>query len=274
MPDLKSLNSATLHIAIKNQTSFQDLCKKYGCDISTLELRINGLYPRNPGDGKKLINALKETDRKRKAQQQRRDKRQERRENSPSTEPISTLEALTLEEHTLSERLAQLEQNSKTLSAEHRTCIFALKDLQDELNKLRNQIEATGTAFDQLSEKSNCLIKQINEIAAARRSTSAHLNAVRRKIQASTVITIAVYDDGNIETLEAKFPITLDDTGHETLYQTLRDRDELQDLRMKDIRLLARVLQIVKNSTSKLKPIFDNETLEPIFLQLLETLGC
>ncbi len=288
MPDLKSLSSATLRIAIKNHTSFQDLCKKYDSTASALEFRIESLYPHNPSNGEQLINKLKAIDYKRETQQERRNKQQERRNkhqerrenhinntSNPSfDESTATLETLTIEERILSERLAQLEQNSKNLCAEHRNCIFGLKKLQGELGALRAQFEAKGVAFDQLTEKSNCLIQQINESSAARRSTSAHLSAIRRKIQASTVTVIAVYDDGSIETLEAKFPITLDDTGYEALYQTLRDQDDLQNLRMKDIRLLARVLQIVKNSTYKLKPIFDNDTLDPIFLQLAETLEC
>lgn len=110
----------------------------------------------------------------------------------------------------------------------------------------------------------------MNQISSQRRDQLALLESVRAEIKANQVIGICAYANGVIEPLEKTVAITLNETGSEELYSQLILRDDFQDLRLRDIRIIARLASIFRNSSDlKLEPCFENETLEPFFRSLL-----
>lgn len=57
----------------------------------------------------------------------------------------------------------------------------------------------------------------------------------------------------------------LDDTGHDELFAQLRERNEAEDFRPKDLRLVARVIQIVTNLDAVVEILFDDEEIKKAY---------
>ena len=62
---------------------------------------------------------------------------------------------------------------------------------------------------------------------------------------------IALFD----ETIEA----SLDDAGHTALFSQLRDQEEAEDFRPRDLRVVARIIRIVANLDAPVEIIFEDE---------------
>ena len=79
---------------------------------------------------------------------------------------------------------------------------------------------------------------------------------------------VGVYADGTIAPLDGH-SIILDDTGHESVFDEILKHPACADLRVREIRTLARMLQITMNSTVEVEMICDVPELETAFATIL-----
>lgn len=82
------------------------------------------------------------------------------------------------------------------------------------------------------------------------------------------VVTIRVSEDGNISVSKDSRGFRMDDTGYGELLRELTLKKECKDLKFAELRALARLLRIVKNSDSRVKVICDNPELGRAFKTL------
>lgn len=188
-------------------------------------------------------------------------------EETPSPEAL--LERLRADESTLSAQIIALESERKTLVSTHRANIKQLRELQDKLIAIKREFVMVNSEYEAFAEKNNQLLAQIATLNDQRRTSSLTLSKVRAQIHELEKITVCVYNDGTFEPLEGLGDIVLDDSGNNEIYQSLLNNfDFSQDLRLKDIRTLARLKAIMTNSTREIVPLFEDDLLGSKFQQL------
>ncbi|MBQ1373633.1 hypothetical protein IIY66_02405 [Candidatus Saccharibacteria bacterium] len=179
--------------------------------------------------------------------------------------------------------ISELEEKERILSSE----AIALKRKYDAFKRTRNankieaqkilkQIMELCKARDEAWEKIRSMAKedayiadQMEGIWAARACKEESLKAIRAQISERNKIAICIYNSGEIALLEEMDTIHLDDTGHEALYEELRNTDEAEDFRPKDLRIVAKVMRVVGAITQRetkykvtIDLLFDNPEVE------------
>lgn len=284
--NIRQISSRAIRNEKKRGASFKDLCEKYQCTEEALEDVIRRFFY---GGASEMIAELREVDKKRERRENHRSANSHPKDSvipppvghfqasvplalasSTSHPNQSLLTELNSREEELSNSVIKLESQHKALASQHRDCLKDLRQIYTEISTLKQQLEAQAEAYEKLALRNNEIVQSMNQISSQRRDQLALLESVRAEIKANQVIGICAYANGVIEPLEKTVAITLNETGSEELYSQLILRDDFQDLRLRDIRIIARLASIFRNSSDlKLEPCFENETLEPFFRSLL-----
>ena len=101
-----------------------------------------------------------------------------------------------------------------------------------------------------------------------RRQEKAKLDEIREEIRKLETVGIVVYNDGTIAPMDETLDVGLDDTGFEAVLSTLMAEECCQELRVKDIQTVARLMCIIRNSQVELEVIFENDDVELACLML------
>ncbi len=146
------------------------------------------------------------------------------------------------------------EDNAKlhALTAEYDQHVEALISKAKEYFEFCTEVQKRDAAISNLVQK-----KQ--EIESA-------LVDIRKQIADLEVVKVFAYKDGTLEPLDSDF--VLDDTGYEELSRKLISQDDYQDLRGRDINMLARLYCAINNSNRQIEATFENEDLEQVFTKL------
>lgn len=289
--NLNALDARDIRQGMKRGIGFSECLAKYGCTDSDLVYHIRRLFVT---DGDDIIRQMRKISDKNQAESLRRGKRLQKQSrklaeraaenaqvategientsNPPpmeiSASPSDPLAELHAQEQSLSNTVINLESEHKRLNGLHCECLDQMRDIQSEIEAIQEALKEKGTAYEQIVQRNNRLIQDMNDISRRRSEQIIELRDIRQKIDALTVIEVFVYANGNIETVDNRIKIVMDDTGNDELYAELIQRSDFQDLRMRDIRTLARITQIVHNSKVQIQPVFEDECLEPFFQSL------
>lgn len=275
---IAGLNQRDVRFGIRNGLSVEDFCAKYNCNTEEFLKRIHTIYRH---DTQKMIDAI-ENNGKRQARQKNSKKSsnpseitQDATANtnpsipfSPSPEPTSdSLTLLKKQEQDLSAKVIALESQHKSISKQHREHLRELRTLDEELRALRQTFEEKVTNYESIASHCNELVTLMNQISQERSQEVQTLAKLRQEIKSLSEVAICIYDNGKIELMESNFDgeIILDETGSEQLFINLRDREDLEELRIKDVKILSRILSIISNLDMRIVPIFENSELEPYF---------
>ncbi len=289
--NLNALDARDIRQGMKRGIGFKECLLKYGCTDSDLVYHIRRLFVT---DGDDIIRQMRKISDKNQAESLRRGKRLQKQSrklaeraaenaqvategventsNPPpmeiSASPSDPLAELHAQEQSLSNTVIKLESEHKRLNGLHYECLDQMRGIQSEIEAIREALKEKGAAYEQIVQRNNRLIQDMNDISRRRSEQIIELRDIRQKIDALTVIEVFVYTNGNIETVDNRIKIVMDDTGNDELYAELIQRSDFQDLRMRDIRTLARITQIVHNSKVQIQPVFEDECLEPFFQSL------
>lgn len=181
-------------------------------------------------------------------------------EECPSDTNCS-IDDLRRQEAALSETAIKLESEHKELFSRHHANLKKLHQFRTQLDELRQQFQSINQEYETLAIQNNELVLQLTAVTENRRNQLAALQDIRQAIQNLTKIVICVYSDGRIEPLDnAEF--IPDETGYDTTYHSLLKQENCQDLRLCDIKLIARVKAIIDNSVQPIEPLFEDAKLE------------
>lgn len=297
MKSLNSLDAYAVRRDMKKRIGFDEYCQTYGCSDDDLVYHIRRLFV---ADGDKIIKQMRKISAENKDELLRRAKKSQKQSrrlldksgtngkaadtpeedqntsNPPpmeiSASPSDPLVALREQEQYLSDRVIQLESEHKRLNGLHCGCLDQLRGIQKEIETIREELKQKGAAYEQIVERNNQIVQDMNAISQQRSGLLSELGDVRQEIKAKTVIEVFVYTNGDIELADATTSVPLDDTGSEEVYTDLIGRDALQDLRIRDIRTLSRIIRIVSNSELRIHPTFEDDSLEPFFQSLIPQL--
>lgn len=289
--NLNALDARDIRQGMKRGIGFAECLTKYNCTANDLAYHIRRLFI---GDGDSIIKQMQRISEKNEADSIRRGKKAQKQSrklaeqaaknaqvategventsNPPpmeiSASPSDPLAELHAQEQSLSNTVIRLESEHKRLNGLHCECLDQMRGIQSEIEAIRETLKEKGAAYEQIVQRNNQLVQDMNDISRRRSGHLTELHDIRQQIEALTIVEVFVYTNGNIETADNKVKIAMDDTGNDELYAELIQRNDFQDLRMRDIRTLARIVRIVHNSKVRIQPVFEDECLEPFF-QLL-----
>ena len=181
---------------------------------------------------------------------------------------VEQLEQLKELEAQQSDDVIELEIKYEALRQKRHARKKELLAQDDELARLEKAIETVHERVNQLATECDDLGAQMNDVTDRRRILNEQLAETRQRIQKLATVGVGVYADGTIAPLDGH-SIILDDTGHESVFDEILKHPACTDLRVREIRTLARMLQITMNSTVEVEMICDVPELETAFATIL-----
>ena len=165
----------------------------------------------------------------------------------------------------LEEQAVKLETERKRWLAKHHDTAEEMGRLEEELESLREKIVTLKRKYNNLAERDTRIVAKANEALEKQHEVKAELEEKRRKLDEMLKIVICAYTDGTIAPMDESVTVNLDDTGADTLYQELVNREECQELKMREIRTLSKLLKIVENSTLEFEVVCDTAEMEAAY---------
>lgn len=192
-------------------------------------------------------------------------------EGSNSTNIGDVLADLRKHEGVEHEIVINLEMTHKGLIRQHRESLDHLRSIEREVKDIQKMLLAKGEEYDRVVSDIDGIIEQMRATSSERREHVTRLDGIRQRIARLEKVTVCVYTDGTIAPYYEDCEVALDDTGYEALLPELIVAEACQDLRAKDLRVLARLILIERNAKKSgitIEVISDVEGLE----KALETL--
>lgn len=267
-------------IRVKRKAGYGVLyfCEKYDCTEQEFEAKIKQFYSKAEVDGRKILASLRENDANNAKKSTKeaavapktsaKDASEDSPANDESPEETVTVETATLEqlkemEAMLSNVLMSLESTHKKLAEKHRNCTAKTREQKKKVEEIEVMLQSLKKDYLETTAQDNALIEEMNGISASHYDKTTKIQRVRDRIKELSRILLFVYADGTIAIENSD--MVLDESGSDELYRELTEKDECEKLRMKEIRVLARVLKVCSHLPEDTEIVFDNAEIEKAF---------
>lgn len=276
--DITMMKTKTVMVGIKNGMTLDDFCQKYQCSSEAFEERMKQIYGHNKKQLKHCFTQIVANEKKarKEAETDETEEVAEVTEVSETTEedqvPVSMsrseeLKYLAELEKQQVQSVVAIESEHKELAAEHRLYKTSLRELRDKIDKMMVEFQHYHQEFEEILSKNAVVEARMNEISAEWNTERTALADTRSRIEELSVVTLSVYNSGEISQIDGP-EIELDDAGWDSTREVLLTEDECQELRLKDITTLAKLLMIAEHSDRKIEAMCDNAELEIAFRKL------
>ena len=276
--DITMMKPKTVMVGIKNGMTLDDFCQKYQCSSEAFEERMGQIYGHNKKQLKHCFTQIVANEKKARKEVET-DEVEEASKVADSTEttvgePMSEmmtrseeLKHLTELEKQQTQSVMAKESEHKELAAEHRLYKTSLRELRDKIDKMMAEFQHYHQEFEEILSKNAIVEARMNEISAEWNAERTALASTRSRIEELSVVTLSVYNSGEISLIDGP-EIELDDSGWDSTREVLLTDDECQELRLKDITTLAKLLMIAEHTDYKIEAMCDNAELEMAFRKL------
>ena len=287
MNTIVKIDIKNIMIDMKKGYTWADYEAKYGYSKDEIMYEISRCYSKNAKKRQEILGGI-EANSKVKRKKPVVEVREEAKKEKPDEATVAsespeaaaettagnlpcTLEELLEKEARLSAIVIELEKEQKDFVTQHRGGMKKVRALATEIDKLEEKFSACIDKYKDVMAEIRNIEDLIERVSASRRDAKDELSRIRDEIEKFTHVVVFVYDNGSIEVQEGS--LTLDDHGHEDLYKELRDDERCENLRIIDIKTLAKAICIKSNSAAsapniKVEFLFDNEEVERLFDQL------
>lgn len=189
-------------------------------------------------------------------------------EDTATNKPAETLEE---QEARLSDKVISLEKQHREMAGRHRKAVSELRTLREEIEELETSFQAKCIRYESLVEECNHCVVSMRNLTEERSIFAADLEHVRQEIAAAKAVVLLAYADGRIEAPERP-DFTIDDSGFTELLTKILQKLECADLRVREVRMIARALRITHNAPEGVvvSVIFDTPEMEKVFQLLLD----
>ena len=258
---MKRLTSKDVKIGVKNGFTVRDFCAKFS--LRNEEAFFEQLKEAYPHGGYDQI--LREI------------RNNEKRGKKVSGHPHQKggirmgkmkLEVLKAQEAGLKSAAAKLDEEYENLENQYQACTDKAYNLQKQVNKLYVELKNCRSQLNQTRDRFGKIEQQMQVVSADREKNLASLNSIRAEIESLTIVSIGVHGNCELEVMEGN--IVLDLSGKEgelnALTHKLADQEICENLTIKQVRTLAKLLIITSADNRKIKFIFDNSDLEAAYL--------
>ncbi len=273
--EIKQLTAASVVNGIKNNMTIDDFCRKYQCTPESFRDRLGQIYSHDQRNLKRRLSEIEANG-----------KKPRKRSTDAKLDPVGTelddsqtgtkqdentnLKKLRELENEQSGHLIALESKYQELASKHRASKTSLQNLSEKIDKLMLELKKLQETFEEILESNSSIEASMNEISEEWGSVRSQLDVTRKKIQELMTVTLCVYASGEIAPMDGR-KIELDDSGWKSIRDELLMSDECQELRIKEVTTLGRLLAIVKNAGREgfeIEVICDSSELEKAFQKL------
>lgn len=272
-----------LHMQLKRGAEVQTLLKRYGiASKEELFKAIRKIAPGKVGEFGRMLKANNKKEERRMSKNNcssnesekekiRGNDAGERQEiiSTESTEQkevikeLSLLEQLEHDEKELSAHCVGLESEHKELAQKRREALKALLEVRKVLVELQRllavNMEKVQRIMDEYNESAVRMTQISEEIAVYKEL----LEEIREQIQETKKVIILVYSEGIIES-EAQLPYPSEEEVA-TLVHSLIQMPEAEDLTIKELKTVAKLLLIVKKMEVKFELEFDSDRVQQFY---------
>lgn len=278
-----TLTRKQVRVGLKKGWGKEIFCQRYNCSETELEERIAQLYKYQKKINEvlselkineKRFGQIKQQLKTRKGtllvrEDQNEDYSPEESVNGPIDAPvINNLDCLRAEEERLSREVIELENRHKEEAEKRRSRLKEMRTIKEDIERLEADLQKKCLEFQEAVEHADSLAENMNAISDERRPKVERLQEVRAEIEERMAVSIAVYDSGEIAVLEAE-EFIMDDSGYEEIYAQLLSGEECSELRLKDVRVMARLLSIAKQSGRRINLVCDHPEMEEAYQKLM-----
>ena len=277
---LTTLTGKKVRVGIKNGMTVDDFCKRYSCEPAELNVRIGKLFTVND-DAKKIWGEILANEKKPKAKvtaveevvgtSKVADNATEGEATDDTPPRAPTLDELKSSESELSDKLIEMEKAYKACYQDRDEGRKKYRSLLDDIKSIKKQFDAKVHDAEVIIRRDDEIVGKMNGIWTEYRDKRAALEAIRAQIEEMSKIVLCVYKDYEIAPFDESLEIKLDDRGHDDLFKELREQEAAEDFRLKDIKVVARLIRIVANLGSPVEIIFDDEEVRKAYEALKST---
>lgn len=280
--EITMMKAKNVMVGIKNGMTLDDFREKYQCTPDEFYERMKQLFGHNKKQLKSCVSQIEANQKK-----QRKETvsecamdRVEGTEDADKAEVVESVMSKPVEtsrndeltylikfEKEQTQRVMDLESEHKGLAARHRQLKNSLRVLSDNIDRMMSEFQQYHQELDEILSQNATIEAQMNEITAKWATERTILHDTRRRIDNLSTVTLGVCRSGEIVHLDES-KIELDDTGWQSARENLLMKDECQELRLKDIGTLARLLMIVEHLDYEVKIECDSSELEDAFKKL------
>lgn len=268
--EARTLTGKKVKIGIKNGLTVKDFCAKYECTQDELMARIERLFTVS-GVARQIWNEIVANEKKATKAKTIAEKEDisdttkvadkvTEEEIAESTPPhVPTLDELRVSESEYSDTMIEMEKAYKACYQERDNGRKKYQAIRDDIQQLKTALEARRHEAQMIIQKDKELVERMNGIYAEYRIEREALEAIRSQIEELSKIVLCVYSSREIAPFDEAVEIELDDSGYDELFNLLREQEEAEDFRPKDVRVVARLIRIVANLGTPVEIIFEDE---------------
>ena len=286
--DIKMLKAKNLQDGIKRGMTVSDFCEKYHCSPEELEIQIGNLYKHNTSKAKEFMDQMEANSKKARPKKVEPGVQTEVVEDEcvtvaetesvevivgipvPTTETVISAHTAELEElensdKTLSREVMDLEAQHADLANQHKGCLNQLREIRKELVEIEKAYNDKCAQCESVIQDNNEVVAQMNDISVKLREKRAVLDETRQKIAELSKLFVFVYADGGIYVNDSRVDedIPLD----EALFSELLAKPECEELKLKEVKTLTKMLTFARTSTLPVEYTCENEDLEIAYLE-------
>ena len=287
MNDKITISQRTVREGVKNGMSMEDFLVKYSCSEDEFISKLYALYKHEKDLPTQLIRQIKANGKKSKkaipkkggkktnpiinpsgvieeATAKKLDIKTEQKPAPKKPTEKTPLQKLQESEKSLSDKILKVEKDLTEQQRKRRAKENELVNIQKDIDSLLEKARKKGEKFNDVEKEIGVIDNNISANKVSLSSLKATQEEVRQKITEALKIVVLVYANGTI--VAENSDLSLDDAGFEKLHAQLIEKEDYEDLRVKDVKILSRVFAIEKNlGSQKVEFIFDNEELETAY---------
>lgn len=271
--NISMMKAKNVKAAIRNGWTIENLCNKYECDKEAFLERLRQLYcpDRNSKRYHDVLDDLDANEKRIRGKVGTSTGITSRRNTGTNTLTDAEMKRIAID--ILKNKAAESEQSIAKLKSQMGSLIKEHASLRLSLYDLIKDIDHAISEFKKCYKTFCETRSRIAEIEALIASASSKLDKeivslrdTLDEIEEMSMVTLGVYSSGDISPMDGE--LVPDDTGWEVVRDTLITMPECQELRLKDIGTLARLLMIVEHADCKIEVMCDDTELEAVFRKL------
>ena len=284
---LQSLSLVSLMTMVNNGATTESICNEYSCSEEEFRTRLGEICSRKGTIDSVLANIARN---EKKASPESPAVKSEPQvaagaamvgASAPRKALSPELNNLTSQESELALKITSFENKSNELLNKHYANTKDLREREEAVEAARGAFESARSAFeaakdefekqerlyDECVETDKKLTEEIASVKVSQQEAEKELEETRKQIYELTHASIRVLADGSFEQTSGKTQMVFDDAGSDALFKSLSEKEEYEDLPVKKVRILAKLIKVVENSSLELEVSCEDADIERAFRQ-------
>lgn len=277
---MKKMSSKDLHVALKNQATEEELMERYGVDSSEeLYEVMSKVTPGNFEYFKKEIKKNQKNRLRKDAKKEMALDNQKEDENGTvgknmvddtamekptNDEPKPSLNELLEAEKFLSDNCVSLEKEHNALINARREDVKTLAEIKRTLEELKRLLQVNQSKLTTVLENYNSKAEQMLRVSSEISACKEMLADTRAQIEEAKKLKVSVFSDGTIECEngELEYPSEAEVL---QFFSTLILLAAAEELTIKQIKTVAKLVLVVKRIDQKYELEFDSDLVQKLY---------